>query len=59
MCSGTFLEAADLIDSMEPSFHKIASAQVPHFPQYLEKIKSKNRLTLASTGIASLEILIN
>lgn len=54
MCSGTFLEAADLIDSMEPSFHKIASAQVPHFPQYLEKINSKNRLTLASTGIASL-----
>ena len=57
MCSGTFLEAVEIIEALNPSFHKIASAQVPHFPQYIEKIKQTGRKTIASTGIASLEEL--
>jgi len=55
MCSGTFLEAVEIIENLNPSFHKIASAQVPHFPQYIEKIKLTGRKTIASTGIASLD----
>ena len=46
MCSGTFLEAVEIIEALNPSFHKIASAQVPHFPQYIEKIKLTGRKTI-------------
>ena len=59
MCSGTFIEAVEIIENLNPSFHKIASAQVPHFPQYLEKIKLTGRKTIASTGLLHWRKLID
>ena len=52
MCSGTYLEAVSFIEKLNPSYHKIASAQVPNFPQYCELIARTGRPTLASTGIS-------
>ena len=62
ICSGTYLKGLDFIDKLNPRFHKIASAQVPHFPQYLDHVRKKGRPTLASTGIsklADIENLVN
>ena len=48
------MTAVDIIDKLNPSYHKIASAQAALFPQYIEAIMKTGRPVICSTGIAEI-----
>ena len=51
--SPTYLKAIEILESIDISFYKIASAQVGTFPQLIEKVAKTGKTTILSTGIAS------
>lgn len=50
------IPSLDFIEQFEPPFHKVASAMLTH-DAFVEAVASKGRLTLMSTGMASLDML--
>ena len=53
--SPTYLESIDLLEEIDISLYKIASAQIGTFPQLVEKVASLNKPTIFSTGISSIK----
>ena len=49
--SPTYLRAVDILESLQVSLYKLASAQVGTFPQIVQKVASTGKPTLLSTGI--------
>ena len=50
------IPSLEFLDGFSPPFHKIASAMLTHRP-FTEAVASKGRLTLVSTGMATIEII--
>ncbi len=50
------IPSLDFIEEFDPPFHKIASALLTH-TAFVKAVASKGRLTLVSTGMATLEII--
>jgi N-acetylneuraminate synthase len=50
------LASADFVESLEPEFHKVASAMITNI-EFLERIASYDRLTFISTGMADIEMV--
>lgn len=50
------IPSLEFLDGFNPPFHKIASAMLTHRP-FTEAVASKGRLTLVSTGMATIEII--
>jgi len=50
------IPSLDLIERFNPPFHKVASAMLTN-DMFIDAVASKQRLTLISTGMATLEIL--
>jgi len=55
--SPTYLDAVELLDNLNVSLFKIASAQVGTFPRLIDKVAKTGRPTLFSTGLADYERL--
>lgn len=53
--SPTYIEAIDLLEDIDVSLYKLASAQIGTFPQLVEKVAKLNKPTIFSTGISSFE----
>jgi len=51
--SPTYLEAVDLLQSMDVALFKLASAQVGTFPQLVDRVAAQGKPTLLSTGLVS------
>jgi len=52
--SPTYLKAVDILEDINVSVYKLASAQVGTFPQIVEKVANLHKPTIFSTGIASI-----
>ena len=50
------IPSLEFLERFNPPFHKIASAMLTHRP-FTEAVASKGRLTLVSTGMATIEII--
>ena len=50
------IPSLEFLEGFNPPFHKIASAMLTHRP-FTEAVASKGRLTLVSTGMATIEII--
>jgi N-acetylneuraminate synthase len=50
------IPSLDFIERFDPPFHKVASAMLTH-DMFIQAVASKGRLTLISTGMATLEII--
>ena len=50
------IPSLEFLEGFNPPFHKIASAMLTHRP-FTEAVASKERLTLVSTGMATIEII--
>lgn len=50
------IPSLDFIDNFDPPFHKIASAMLTH-NAFVQAVANKGRLTLISTGMASLDMI--
>ena len=50
------LPSLDFVDDFDPPFHKVASAMLTHH-SFVEAVASKGRLTLVSTGMATLDTI--
>lgn len=51
--SPTYLEAVDILESIEVSLYKLASAQIGTFPQLVSKVAATGKPTIFSTGLVS------
>jgi len=50
------IPSLEFLEGFNPPFHKIASAMLTHRP-FVEAVATKGRLTLVSTGMATIEII--
>lgn len=50
------IPSLDFIDDFDPPFHKVASAMLTH-RLFVEAVAGKGRLTLVSTGMATLDVI--
>lgn len=50
------IPSLEFLEGFNPPFHKIASAMLTHRP-FVEAVAAKGRLTLVSTGMATIEII--
>jgi len=50
------IPSLEFVESFDPPFHKIASAMLTH-DSFVKAVASKRRLTLVSTGMASLDVI--
>jgi N-acetylneuraminate synthase len=50
------IPSLEFLEGFNPPFHKIASAMLTHRP-FVEAVADKGRLTLVSTGMATIEII--
>jgi len=50
------IPSLDFIEDFDPPFHKVASAMLTH-RSFIEAVASKGRMTLISTGMATLEMI--
>lgn len=50
------IPSLDFIEEFDPPFHKVASAMLTH-DAFVQEVASKHRLTLVSTGMASLDVI--
>jgi sialic acid synthase SpsE len=60
--SPTYLKAIDILEEIQVSLYKLASAQIGTFPQLVEQVAAKGKPTILSTGIVSygeLERVVN
>lgn len=53
--SPTYIEAIDLLEDIDVSLYKLASAQIGTFPQLIEKVAKLKKPTIFSTGISNFE----
>lgn len=53
--SPTYIEAIELLEDIDVSLYKLASAQIGTFPQLVKKVAKLNKPTIFSTGISSFE----
>jgi sialic acid synthase SpsE len=51
--SPTYIRSIDILESINISFYKLASAQIGTFPQIVEKVAEKGKPVILSTGIVS------
>ncbi|WP_051203356.1 N-acetylneuraminate synthase family protein [Hugenholtzia roseola] len=51
--SPTYLEAVDILETINVSLYKLASAQIGTFPQLVEKVAQTNKPVILSTGLVS------
>jgi len=56
--SPTYMKAVDLLEEINVSLYKLASAQIGTFPQIVEKVASLQKPTIFSTGIAAYDEII-
>jgi sialic acid synthase SpsE len=60
--SPTYFKAVDILEKLNVSLYKLASAQIGTFPQIIEKVAATGKPTILSTGIVSyseLEKVVN
>jgi sialic acid synthase SpsE len=60
--SPTYLRSVDILEKINVSFYKLASAQIGTFPQIVEKVAEQGKPVILSTGIVSyseLEKVVN
>ena len=50
------IPSLEFLEGFNPPFHKVASAMLTHRP-FIEAVASKGRLTLVSTGMATIEMI--
>ena len=56
--SPTYIKSVDLLEEVDVSLYKLASAQIGTFPQIVEKVAKLKKPTIFSTGIAGYEEII-
>jgi sialic acid synthase SpsE len=55
----TYLKAVDLLEEINVSLYKLASAQIGTFPQIIERVAATGKPVILSTGIVTIDELKN